>query len=236
MSSKKSEALEQLDNYLPSTKQQIRWNNLILIVMTVLSVTFFTYINFIWDPAAGVSDSKLMEAAVDQVIKDADEIIVEGTTLAVKATPPVTDALYHQAKEDMPVYLSTLEKEGEVMADNLKESLAKKLKAQFKKYLQKHRNILREEIPEVGGDKAVNQLTADFEKAMEKLIERYYLKEFAQQTKRTKQLWQQFRPVKRLSDGKTLEENLLRDLPKWAALRLIDYGEEKLEKKVTKKP
>jgi hypothetical protein len=168
---------------------------------------------------------------------NSEEIQAEVAALASATIPPISRAVYEQANEDFGLYIRTLEVEGDEYLASVEQMFMAKVKAQYDDFLRQHKQILKEEFPEHASDKNVEQVLTEFERTLDKLVERYYLDEFREQSKRTAALWQKFEAVEVPGPNEpSLSEQLADYTADWAVLAASQQAEEQLTSAAATRP
>jgi hypothetical protein len=170
-----------------------------------------------------------VSVARERLQKHSDTITAEAADMAEEIGPPIADAVYEQVKEDYPRYLRTFKSEGQEYLGNVEQVFIKQVKARYAGFLRRHRDIIKEEFPDHASDEKVEAVLADFEQTFDRLVERYYIDKFRQQTDRTVALWEEVKPVPIPGpDQPSLNEQLADYASDWAVLAFSDEAEEQL--------
>lgn len=170
--------------------------NLVLGLLTLALAIGFLYFRFVYEPEADPSAAEpYLTEAKERFNEHSDEIAAEAASLAQDIAPPIGDAIYTQVREDYPAYMRALETRGKEYLANAEKILVNQVKAQYGDYLRAHRDVIKEEFPEHASDENVEKVLNDFEEVTDRIVERYYLEEFRQESERTVALWKQFEPL-----------------------------------------
>lgn len=203
----------------------IRWINGVIVVLILVSVVGFIYSLFLATPGSQIDEEQLAAEVRSRLAANSDTLVTEAVSFTSETAPPLSRAVYREAMHDLPEYLQTVDTQGQELLDGMEATIKQKVKVRYRDYLARHREVLKEEFPEIASDEAVDRLIDRFEVAGQRLVERDYIDEFRAETKRTLQLWEQFPPV-RPPRGKTLEDELVDYLADWAVLRAKEVATE----------
>lgn len=198
--------------------------NAILASLIVLIGGGYIYARFIYEPEPTVDQLEPYAAEVRQRIEEhADVIGEEAGKLAGEIAPPVADAVYARARKDYPKYIHALETQGNEFLSNLEKILVAKVKAKYRDYLIAHRDVIQEEFPEHASDRNVDLVMEDFQRTMDRIVERYYLDELRREADRTVALWDEFAPLDEPGPNEpSLEEQFVDYLADWSVLAIAD--------------
>lgn len=171
--------------------------------------------------------------ARERLDQHSEVIEAELSEVVSRITPPIQEAIARQAKEDSAAYLNALEAEGEQYLSNLEDIFLARVRANHKEVLQAHVNVLREEFPEHVNDENVERVLTEFEKAFDRVAERYYVEEFRRATQRTVALWERVETLEpRQPDQPPLEDRLADAVVDWMALTAANEAEEAINQAV----
>ncbi|MEQ8791466.1 MAG: hypothetical protein RIC55_34705 [Pirellulaceae bacterium] len=213
--------------------------NALLTALAIVVAVVWSYAMFFRDyrlpgaapPAKGeeVAESPYAIEARKRLEKHSDEIMRESAGLAAEVLPSLGKALAVQAREDYPLYFSTLEDEGDLYLANVEQTLSEKVKEQYPDFLREHREVLAEEFPEHADKKSIDALIGEFETLADNLVERYYLDEFRSETKRTIAVWKQIEPLDPPQpDEPSLQQQLTDYAADWSVLAFTDTAQERI--------
>jgi hypothetical protein len=219
-----SQAPRLADQQLLAARTQTYWNIGILAALTLASIGACVYLLFLYEPAGAISLRPYLKEARERITANAAVLAEEAAALAADAVPPVAQTFYHQFRRDAPIYLNALEKQGDVLVEDLAADLRQRLKGEFKAYLAANRQVVAKEFPQYASQEAISRLETRFELAAERLIDRYYINEFRKEARRTSELWQRVKPVPPPEGDETLESQLLEYTADWALLKTREFA------------
>jgi len=210
---------------MPSTTMT---NNILLILIIIVAGGTWSYVVFGASKGAPIDEARITAEVEKRLSENASKIETEAKVLAADVLPPVGQALYREARQDYPRYLSTIREEGEVFGDNVQEIFVEAVKQQYRDYLQRHREVLAEEFPDHADEESLDQMVKEFEQVIENLVERYYLEEFQREGKKTAEYWAQFEPLDPPAEGEpSLEEQLADYLADWSVLAFTEEARQR---------
>lgn len=194
--------------------------NIVLAVLTASLAIGFVYFRFFYEPEADPQAAKAyVEEAQERFDQHADEISAEAASLLNEAVPPITSAVYKQAREDYPAYVRAVKTQGKEYLANVEQIFIDQVKGQYGDYLRAHRDVVKQEFPEHASDENVEKILTDLEETTTRIVERYYLDEFRRESERTIALWKRFEPVEIPGpDAPSLQEQLADYTADWIAL------------------
>ena len=111
----------------------------------------------------------------------------------------------------------------DVYREKVGEFVVTAAKEEYRDFLQEHREVLIASLPDDADQEALEKFLNEFESLGERIIERYYVDEVTQQTKRTLALWEKIEPVNIPdSDEPPLQTQLAEYFLDWSAMSLTD--------------
>jgi hypothetical protein len=216
------------------------FGNALLALLAVVVAVVWSYAMFFRDYTLGsaapgegkeVVESPYAVEARKRLEAHSDQITSEAAGVAADVLPPLGKALAVQAREDSPVYLKTLEEQGDVYLANVEETFSEKVKEQYPDFVRQHRQVLAEEFPEHANKKSIDELMNEFESLADNLVKRYYLDEFRQETKRTIAVWKQIEPLDSPQPREpSLTDQLTDYMADWSVLAFTDTARERIIK------
>jgi hypothetical protein len=157
---------------------------------------------------------------------NSDELAEEAQDLASETLPPLGQALYVQAREDYPRYLSTFRGEGGIFITEVEDLFLEEAKGKYARFLARHQQVLAEEFPEQATEERVRRLIGEFQARLDKLVERYYVDEFRPEAERTIALWHRVQPLPPPAAHELpLEEELTELVADWTILAFTEEVE-----------
>lgn len=170
--------------------------NAVLAILSAAIAIGAIYFRFFYEPEADPQAAQAYLAEAQERLKQhSDEIGAEAASLVQEAVPPITTAVYSQAREDYPAYVRAVKIQGKEYLANVEQIFIAQVKAQYRDYLRAHRDVIKQEFPEHASDENVEAILTDFEETTNRIVERYYLDEFRRESERTVALWNRFEPV-----------------------------------------
>ena len=212
----------------PETLTALTVANALMGCLLVVFAAGFIYIEFVDKPAPDSQlTAKYAEEAKERFTKHSEVLEQELMSLASETVPPITDAVYEQARRDFPKYVSVLEREGQVFLKSVEESFVRQVKDQYHDYLQVHREVLKQEFPEYTSEENVERVMKEFEQMFDRIVERYYLDEFRREAKQTEALWTAIEPLPLPGPNEpSLHEQLADYSSDWTILAFAEPGAE----------
>lgn len=214
--------------------------NALLALLAIVVAVVWSYAMFFRDytlagaaPGEGreVVESPYAVEARKRLEAHSDQIASEAAGVAAEVLPPLGKALAVQAREDSPIYLKTLEQQGDVYLANVEEILSKKVKEQYPDFIRRHRKVLAEEFPDHADKQSLDKLMNELESLADNLVKRYYLDEFRHETERTIAVWKQIEPLDPPQPGEpSLTEQLTEYTADWSVLAFTDTAEDRILK------
>jgi hypothetical protein len=95
--------------------------------------------------------------------------------------PVIGDAFSAQFHKDMPLFLQGLEKEGATFRANVEETMLHRIDEHSQQSLEKHRQVIEQEIVAIDKNITVERVEKNLEKAIHRLTERYQIAELQRQ-------------------------------------------------------
>lgn len=195
------------------------------VLMGLLLVAFATgliYVESVDQPAPSSEvTARYTAEAKERFSQHAEAIEQEMMALASEAVPPITDAVYEQARRDFPKYVNVLEREGETLLTSIEKMFVSQVRAQVHDYLQVHRDVLQQEFPSYANPENVDRVMQEFEDTFNRIVERYYLDEFRREAETTQSLWAAIEPMPMPGPNEpSLQEQLADYSSDWTMLAL----------------
>ena len=205
-------------------------NNTILVVMMVAIFGIWAYGMFGSSGKLPVDQQAVADEIEDRLVANAETLEEEAKALAADVVPPLGEAIGEQAWNDYPRYVSSITSQDGKLYDAVEKLLKREVKNQYGDFLDDHQQVLVTALPEYDGTEEFDQTIKEFRTVLERLIERYYLDEFRQQSLKTAELWDQFEPIDPPSnDEPDLEVQLIDYIADWSVLALKEKTTEALE-------
>ena len=121
-------------------------------------------------------------------------------TLYENAGPKIQEAFQEQMNKDMPKYAHSMEKEREAFLNTLKAQLETKLHGQYEQLLKEQQKTLETEFKDVDPEKN-KRMMANINRAVERLVKKYYVDELESQFRQLYQTWDSFPAAEPLKPG-----------------------------------
>jgi hypothetical protein len=134
--------------------------------------------------------------------------------------PKVADAFTEQVKKDMPKYFEGMEKERDQLAAALVDQLGRRVENHYAELLVRNEKLIQDEFPAAKDPQRRERLVKNMDRAMQKLVKKYYLDEMEGQFRQLFATWDAFppAPAPRPGDPST-EDQLIPEL-----LDLLKYN------------
>jgi hypothetical protein len=126
---------------------------------------------------------------LDAVTKEAQERLAKDPELYMRqvrllvddTSPVIKDALYAQAKKDMPAFVRSAEEQRDLLAKDLQDQLMKKFDQRYEKILARHGERLQKEFPEAKDPAVQERMLNNLRRAADGLARKYYADELQRQ-------------------------------------------------------
>lgn len=202
-------------------------NNILLILVIIVAGGSWSYVMFGRGEGVAVHEKQFAAEVEKRLAENASAIETEAKALAAEVLPPLGQALYREARQDYSRYLRTIREEGEVFGNHVEEIFIEAVKHQYRDYLRQHRQVLAEEFPNHADEESLDQMVAEFEQLIDKIVERYYLKEFQREGEKSARYWARFEPLDPPVAGEpSLEQQLADYIADWSVLAFTDEAAE----------
>jgi len=212
---KKVEAVEQQIAALAAAQTNARRLRLLLPIGFLVFVCVFLWLfyDLYCSLAAEENLKKIRELAEQRVQKSLlPEVERQAKALRENALPALQDAFTKQVEKDAPRYTDALSEQGDELFKNLHSGLEEQLEEHFQTVLKKQDAVLKEEYPDLTDEKRA-QLAANMEKAVNKLVKKYYVEQMKVELERMMETMNTFPvadPVDPTKPGaQSLEEELI---------------------------
>jgi hypothetical protein len=192
-----------------------------LLVIMLAGLVFAILYSSLATPGLPIDESAVVARAKDRLEANQKEILQEVASFVGEASPPIVTTFAHQIREDLPVYARALNDQSDELIAGLEDQIRQRVRAQTDEFVAKHRNILKEEFPEITSEETREQLLRDYRRTANRLLERYYVDDFKQEAKKTVSVWQKIKPVES-PEGAPLRAELLEYVSDWLVLQAQD--------------
>jgi hypothetical protein len=152
---------------------------LLLLLVVVAFVAVITYAFYDMGTNFFHEDNlkALAKAGQERLEKNQDQYMKEVEKLFETSSPVLTAALAEQAKKDLPSFTQASGKELDELRKSLEPKLTKKLDDRYRELLDQNEKILKEEFPQYNDDVLQSRMRDNINKALEKLVQKYYVDE-----------------------------------------------------------
>jgi hypothetical protein len=138
------------------------------------------------------NQDRVLQAMQKRLSDKQDSYLRQVQLLVENTSPKLTQAFYDQSVKDLPTYLKGVEKERDKLAQNLQVKLEQELDDHYNKLLQRHEKLFREAFPSITDEKVHQQMVANTQVAVKRLMKKYYLDEMNSQIKTLYETWDNF--------------------------------------------
>lgn len=213
----------QLQAALSATKQTR--NLLVLSLLAVLAVAgvlFYQLGSRLQDEAY---QTALGEAAQKYLEQNTGEYMREVQTLVDHVGPVVSDAFMTQVKQDTPLYTQAIDRQRELLMENLEERLALAINDHYDRTLDKYEDIIVQEFPAADDETVRRQVMENFRVSLNGMVKEFYIDEFRTELQTLYDTWDGF-PIASVPDegDLPLEDQLFGTLLNLLALKVSSSG------------
>jgi hypothetical protein len=225
--SQQSEAVQRAAESLSAATARSRGIRLCLLVTAVLLIgywcfKFYTLGMEVQSP--GYLDA-LTKAGQKRVADRSDKFTQEFERLVEHTREPLTKAFSEQVKKDMPEFMKKAEKEKETLASNLQEQFTKKVNTHYETLLKQQEDTLKKEFPSVQDPATHERMIKNIDKAVERLVKKFYVEELRGQMKELTDTWDHFPEAPMPKSGEpSLTDQFVPKLLQYLALRISLSG------------
>jgi hypothetical protein len=185
----------------------------LLLVIAFVAVVCFVFVGLGREVMGEKFQNQLLDQAQERFDKNSETYMKEVRALVDNAGPKVRDAFMEQVKKDMPKYVQNMELQRDKFAETLKTNVESKLKAHYTGLVERQQKILQEEFKDIEDPKKHERMMANIDRAVQKLVKRYYVDELETQLNQLYSLWDEFPPAPAPKPGDlTAEEQLIKEL------------------------
>jgi len=164
---------------------------LLLLVVFVIGITTLYY-QLVSRVQSRTFQQALVSHAQTYLEENGAEYSAEVEKLVSNVTPVLTEALQDQVKRDMPRYTEAIAAEREELVNNLKPELKKLVQARYKSGIGEIRELLVAEFPDAKDPVVQNRLEGSIQRALEKMVQEYYLDDVDAQVASAVKVWDIF--------------------------------------------
>ena len=171
--------------------QQVRLISFLVLVPFVAGLGWFVIAK-----AKAFASDKNLERVADiagkHLEKNQEKYLRQLQILVDKVSPPISQALYAQAKKDAPQFLNTIERERQPFLDNLEEKFRDRLSRRYEHLQPRYERILKQEFPQFRDPKQQQRMQAHFQLAVRKLLDKYYVDDLRREMEKLYLTWDNF--------------------------------------------
>ncbi|RCS40387.1 hypothetical protein DTL42_23685 [Bremerella cremea] len=217
------------ESFPPDSPTYTTLSNIGLSAIILITLAAWSYAMFGGSSEIPINKSAVGQEVLARIDKQSPAIEKEAKELTAELAPPLGEAIYRRAQLDSNRYLHEFQQQSGIYFEHADQIFVGAVKAQYRDYLQEHRQVIAEEFPEHADKESIDRLIAKFEQVGESLIDRYYLNDFATEAERTKLAWEKIRPLTPPTAGEpSLEEQLLEYGTDWSVLAFTDEAQQRV--------
>ena len=167
----------------------------------------------------------LTKAAQKRVADRSDKFTQEFERLVDHTREPLTQAFSEQVRKDTPEFMKKVEKEKDTLANNLQEEFTKKVNSHYETLLKQQEETLKKEFPTIQDPAAHERMIKNIDKAVQKLVQKFYVDDFRRQIDELVNGWDHFPEAPMPKSGEqSLTDQFIPTLLQYATLRLSTSG------------
>lgn len=205
-----------------------RANNILLVVLIAVLGIGWSYLMF-GQSQMPIPKQAYLEEIEQRLTKHQETIKTEAAAVAMEVIPPISQAIYEETRQDLPRYVEEIQDQGGLFTDHVQDLFIGKAQDQYRSYLRLHRQVLAEEFPNYADAESLDQITAEFERMLNRLVERYYLNEFENQIQVSEMYWARINPIPKADNGQLdLNQQLTDYIADWSVLAFSEQAETKI--------
>lgn len=163
-----------------------------------------------------------MQAAAQKHLEKNQQIYRNELELLVsEVQPKLTEAFMSQAKKDTPEYTKAIDRERDLLAENLEIQFTALVNKQYEDTLAKSEQIIIREFPKAEDEEVRRKLMANMDLAMKKVAKEFQVDFFKEELNKLYEVWDTF-PVAAAPDegDPPLEDQLVYMLLDWFKMKL----------------
>lgn len=169
-------------------------------------------------------EEQALAAVRERLARDMPSFSQEMSELVGEVGPPVAIAFYERLKDDVPVYVHTIDEQSKELTEHVEAAVRRDVQAQYRAARGRYRAILREEFPDLT-EAQLDALLARFETVFDRLIRRYYVDQFRELLTAAIRRWNAVPPAAPPKPGqKPLVDQLGEDVAAWLRLKMVERG------------
>jgi hypothetical protein len=225
--SQQSEAVQRASAALSAAAARARGVRLCLVLTAVVLIGYICFIFY----GMGMEIQSpqyldgLAKASQKRLAANSDKYAAQFQRLVDKASPALTKAFTEQVKKDMPEFIKKAEKEKDTLAANLQEDFSKKVNTHYEKLLAQQESTLKEAFPEIKDPATHERMVKNFDKAMQRIVKKFYVDDFRHQIDEIVSTWDHFPEATAPKPGEpTLMDQFIPSLLQYLALKISTSG------------
>ena len=225
--SQQSEAVQRAAAALSAATARSRGIRLCLMVAAVLLIAVICVEFYRLGMSVQSPDylDRLTKAGQKRVAERSDRFTQEFERLVDHTREPLTQAFSEQVRKDMPEFMKKVEKEKDTLANNLQEEFTKKVNSHYETLLKQQEETLKKEFPTIQDPAAHERMIKNIDKAVQKLVQKFYVDDFRRQIDELVYGWDHFPEAPMPKSGEqSLTDQFIPTLLQYAALRLSTSG------------
>jgi hypothetical protein len=225
--SQQSEAVQRAAAALSAATARSRGIRLCLLVTAVLLIGYwcFQFYTLGMEVQSPQYVDGLAKASQKRVAERSEKFTQEFDKLVEHTREPLTKAFSEQVKKDMPEFMKKAEKEKDTLASNLQEQFTKKVNAHYETLLKQQEETLKKEFPSVQDPAAHERMIKNIDKAVQRLVKKFYVDDFRRQIDELVAGWDHFPEASLPKSGEpTLTDQFIPTLLQYMVLRLSMGG------------
>ncbi len=225
--SQQSEAVQRAAAALSAATARSRGIRLCLMVAAVLLIAVICVEFYRLGMSVQSPDylDRLTKAGQKRVAERSDRFTQEFERLVDHTREPLTQAFSEQVRKDMPEFMEKVEKEKDTLANNLQEEFTKKVNSHYETLLKQQEETLKKEFPTIQDPAAHERMIKNIDKAVQKLVQKFYVDDFRRQIDELVYGWDHFPEAPMPKSGEqSLTDQFIPTLLQYAALRISWSG------------
>jgi hypothetical protein len=203
--------------------RQARWN---LALAVLLLLAFFGSIGvvvYFVKVRLPTKKQQIIGEVKDRLVNEIQPVISDDASEFLQQTAePVSRAVADRLRDRLPAYVETISKQGEKLSKHLTNTVEESVKGRYHRMILGYRKILEQEFPKADKE-LLDRMTARIEKALDRLVRRYYVDAFHKRIDQTVQLWKSIKPLPTGRPGeKPLRQQLTQGVEEWVTLKVLE--------------
>lgn len=165
---------------------------LFLLAIILVGVTLYKFYALKENITSEASVKALAAEAQKRLEANSKEYMVHVQRLVDKTSPVLTEAVYKQAKKDMPSFFEKMDKEREIFLKNLEDRLAIKIDESYQKVLANHEKLLEKEFKGLDNPVVHQRMIQNLTVAVDHLARKYYIHDLQDEVQTLFDHWDAF--------------------------------------------